>query len=159
MRTRSKSSWLRAGALITALAFAFGGSVSAGAGKSFEGQWLLQVTIPTASGSSETTTFTIHIDAGPRGDTPMGRAVITDDQGQAVGGVWRQVKKKVSLTYEPPCSGDEGAVCATLILQGKIKSKTTFKKGAVIVMWDTPNDNNPALYDTSNGKFSGDRVQ
>jgi hypothetical protein len=33
------------------------------------------------------------------------------------------------------------------------------KKGSVIVMWDTANNHNPALYDTSNGSFRGDRVE
>jgi hypothetical protein len=28
----------------------------------------------------------------------------------------------------------------------------------VIVVWDTPNDSNPALFDTSNGTFRGDRI-
>jgi hypothetical protein len=28
----------------------------------------------------------------------------------------------------------------------------------VIVMWDTENQSNPALYDTSNGTFRGDRI-
>jgi hypothetical protein len=27
------------------------------------------------------------------------------------------------------------------------------------VMWDTANDRNPALYDTSNGTFKGERLQ
>jgi len=26
-------------------------------------------------------------------------------------------------------------------------------------MWDTPNNHNPALFDTSNGTFRGDRIE
>jgi hypothetical protein len=82
---------------------------------------------------------------------------ITDTEGHTVGGAWRQVAKKVSVTYELPCAGD--APCASLILTGKMKSSgTRIKNGSVIVVWDTPNDHNPALFDTSNGSFKGDRL-
>jgi hypothetical protein len=40
-----------------------------------------------------------------------------------------------------------------------MKNGTRFKKGDVIVMWDTPNDANHAQFDTSNGSFTGDRTQ
>ena len=45
-------------------------------------------------------------------------------------------------------------------LTGKIKSSgTKIRNGDVIVMWDTPNDNHAALFDTSTGSFKADRLQ
>jgi hypothetical protein len=64
----------------------------------------------------------------------------------------------VSITYELPCAGTEP--CASLVMLGKIKNENTVvKKGKVIVMWDSPNSTNHAQYDTSNGNFSGVRLE
>ena len=82
---------------------------------------------------------------------------MTDEAGRTVGAAWRQTGKSVSITYELPCPGD--GPCGTLILQGKVKDGgILIKKGSVIVMWDTINDRNPSLYDTSTGTFRGDRI-
>lgn len=124
----------------------------------FAGRWLLTITIPESPGSTNTLIFTVNVDASPRGASLHGRMTITDFAGRTVGGAWRQVAKKVSVTYELPCADD--GPCASLILTGKIKDGgTKIKKGTVIVMWDTPSSNNPSLYDTSNGSFNGVRLE
>lgn len=80
------------------------------AGKNFEGKWQLTVTIPAAPGTKDKRTLVLNVDAGPRGDSLHGRMTITDDRDRVVGGVWRQVGKRVSITFELPCS--EGEYCA-----------------------------------------------
>ncbi len=138
---------------LTLLAF----NANALAAKSFDGKWQFIVTIPAAPGSSEKVIFTLNVEASPRGQSLHGRAMLTDFADQTVPGVWRQSGKQVSLTLEMPCA--ENTPCATLILKGKIKQDTLFKKGDVIVMWDSENSRNPALYDTSNGSFTGTRIE
>lgn len=124
----------------------------------FAGRWIFTITIPESPGSNNTRTFTVNVDASPRGASLHGRMTITDAEGRTVGGAWRQSGKKVSVTYELPCADD--SPCASLILTGKLKDGgTKIRKGAVIVMWDTPNSNNPSLFDTSNGSFNGDRLE
>jgi hypothetical protein len=127
------------------------------AAKELRGRWVLSITIPEAPGSTVTRTFTVTLDVSPRGESLHGRARLIDEAGRVVGGAWRQAGKQVSIAYELPCPGD--GPCASLILQGRVKnSSTLIKKGSVIVMWDTINDSNPALYDTSLGTFRGDRT-
>jgi hypothetical protein len=127
-----------------------------GAGKAFDGKWGLTITIPVAPNSDQMQTFSVEVDAGPRGDSLHGRMMITDAENRVVGGVWRQVGKRVSITYELPCTDE--APCASVVLMGKIKAKTRIKAGDVIVMWDTPSDNNQAPYDTSTGTFTATRL-
>ena len=128
------------------------------AGNELKGRWTLLITIPDAPNSTTTRTFTLTLEVSPRGESLHGRANVTDEAGRTVGAAWRQVGKRVSIAYEMPCPGD--VPCASLILQGKVKGGgILIKKGSVIVMWDTPNDRNPALYDTSNGTFRGDRIE
>lgn len=128
------------------------------AGNDLAGKWTLTVTIPEAPGSKTTRTFTLNLDVSPRGESLHGRLNITDEAGRTVGGAWRQVGKQISIAYELPCPGD--FPCASVIMLGKVKGGgVLIKKGQVIVMWDTANDKNPALYDTSNGSFRGDRVE
>lgn len=128
-------------------------------GKSLDGRWLFTITIPESPTSSAKRTFTVTLDVSPRGDSLHGRLTVTDAENRMVSGAWRQVGKGISITYELPCPADGSTPCATLVMLGKIKGENNLvKKGTVIVMWDTPNDNNPALYDTSNGKFSGERI-
>ena len=127
------------------------------ASKKFEGRWVLNITMPEAPGSNTTRTFTINLDAGPRGNSLHGRATIIDSNNISIGGVWRQSGKKIVVVYELPCL--EGEPCATLVLHGKMKdANTIIKKGDVTVMWDATNDRNPALHETSNGSFSADRL-
>jgi hypothetical protein len=129
-------------------------------GKSFEGRWLLTITIPESPTSNNRRTLTVTLDVSPRGDSLNGRLTATDGDSRAVSGAWRQVGKRISITYELPCPDDGSAPCATLVMLGKIKGEGTIvKKGTVIVMWDTQSDTNPALYDTSNGSFNAQRLE
>jgi hypothetical protein len=125
------------------------------AAKKFVGRWQFTITIPQSPDTNETMTLSVDLDVAPRDNSLHGRLAIRDAQGRTVGGVWRQVGKRISVAYELPCS--PGSPCASLILLGKIKG-TIIKKGDVIVMWDTPNDRNHAQFDTSNGSFSGLRL-
>jgi hypothetical protein len=140
------------------LAMLLGVAPSVFGAKQLTGRWSLTVTIPDGPNSAGTRTFTVTLDASPRGESLHGRLTVTDEAGRTVGGAWRQVGKDASIAYELPCPGD--GPCGSVILLGKIKSGgTRIKNGTVIVMWDTPNDHNPALYDTSNGSFNGQRLE
>lgn len=158
MKSRMMSNRFRFAALLAAFSLAATLSISNGlAAKSFEGKWTFTVTIPVAPRSNQNQTLTITIDAFPR-EGLHGRMLITDAENRTLPGVWRKAGKKVSLTYDLPCSGD--GPCASLVLIGKAKSSfTRIKNGDVIVMWDSDNDQNPALFDTSNGSFSATRVE
>ena len=151
--------WLvRAPLLLIILPGLFMMNSSAFAGKAFDGLWSVNITIPESPTSNNNRTFTVNFDVSPRGSSLHGRMTITDQENRTVGGVWRQVNKKVFITYELPCTDEEP--CASLVMTGKIKPAIAkLKKGKVIVMWDTPNEQNIALFDTSNGKFNGDRLQ
>jgi hypothetical protein len=132
-------------------------SPSALAGKKLQGRWQLTITIPEGPNSDKSRVFPVTVDVSPRGDSLQGRLTIADEGGRTVGGVWRQTGKKISIAYELPCSPADQ--CGSLVLLGKIKEGgVKIKGGTVIVMWDTPNDRNHALYDTSNGSFSGERL-
>jgi hypothetical protein len=155
MRGRIHSS--KAAAVVLALLLA--GVPAIAAGKSFEGRWVFTITIPESPGSKAKRTLTVTFDADPRGDSLNGRLTATDDANRTVSGAWRQVGKRLSITYELPCPDDGSAPCASVVLLGKIKGEGALvKKGAVIVMWDTQSDTNPALYDTSNGTFNAVRL-
>jgi hypothetical protein len=146
-------------AIILTLIALLASTPSAFAAKKFDGRWVLTITIPESPTSSNKRTFTVNLDVSPRGGSLHGRMTITDANNRTAGGTWRQDGKKVSFSYELPCSAEDTAPCATLLLKGKMKSSNTkFSKGDVIVMWDTANQSNPALYDTSNGSFSGERL-
>lgn len=142
---------------LAAVALLFTIAPSVLAGNELKGRWTLRITIPEAPDSTTTRTFTVTLEVVPRGESLHGRANLTDEAGRTVGAAWRQVGKNVSIAYELPCPGD--GPCASLILQGRVKGGgVLIKRGSVIVMWDTTNDRNPALYDTSNGSFRGDRI-
>jgi hypothetical protein len=143
---------------IVALLLLIAMAPAAFAGNELAGQWTLTITIPDSPGSNTTRTFTVNLDVSPRGESLHGRLNITDEAGKTVGGAWRQVGKNVSIAYELPCPGD--GPCASLILLGRVKGGgVKIKNGTVIVMWDTTNNRNPALYDTSNGSFRGTRIE
>lgn len=144
--------------VMVALALLLAATSPAFAAPKFVGRWSFTVTIPESPAGANNRTFTVNLDVSPRGESLHGRTTIADAEGHNVGGAWRQVAKKVSVTYELPCAGD--GPCATLILTGKLKSSgTKIKNGNVIVVWDTSNAHNPALFDTSNGSFKGDRLE
>ena len=117
----------------------------------------MTITIPESPTSNSKRTITVTLEASPRGDSLNGRLTATDDNNRTVSGAWRQVGKQISITYELPCPDDGSAACGSLVMLGKVKGDA-IRKGKVIVMWDTPNDSNPALYDTANGNFSGERL-
>jgi len=149
----------KAAAAVVLLLLLAGVPVNAG-GKSFEGRWVFTITIPESPGVKTKRTLTVTFEADPRGDSLNGRLRATDDNNRTVSGAWRQVGKRISITYELPCPDDGSAPCASLVMLGKIKGEGTLvKKGTVIVMWDTQSDSNPALYDTSNGTFNAVRLE
>jgi hypothetical protein len=156
--SRTRYSRKRVVSALAAMALLFTIATSVLAGNELKGQWTLRITIPEAPDSTTTRTFTVTLDVRPRGESLHGRANLTDEAGRTVGAAWRQVGKNISIAYELPCPGD--GPCASLILQGRVKGGgVLMKKGSVIVMWDTSNNRNPALYDTSNGSFRGDHVE
>lgn len=143
-----------AAAVVVALLLA--GAPASAAGK-LDGRWTLTITIPESPTSNAKRTLTVMLDVSPRGDSLNGRLSVTDDSNRTVSGAWRQVGKQVSITYELPCAADGSAACGSLVMLGKLKGDS-IRKGRVIVMWDTPSDSNPALYDTANGSFNGERL-
>ena len=158
MICRASHSRKRVASALAVVALLLTTATSVLAGNELKGRWTLRITIPDAPDSTTTRTFTVTLDVVPRGESLHGRANLTDEAGRTVGAAWRQVGKNVSIAYELPCPGD--GPCASLILQGRVKGGgVLMKKGSVIVMWDTANNRNPALYDTSNGSFRGDRIE
>lgn len=143
--------------LVVATASMLSGAPVLAAAK-LQGQWTLTLTIPDGPNSPTNSTVILNMDVSPRDGSLHGRVTLTDQAGRTVSGAWRQVGKNASIAFELPCPGD--VPCASVILLGKVKGGGfLIKNGTVIVMWDTPNDRNPALYDTSNGSFRGDRLQ
>ena len=119
------------------------------------GAWTVTITIPSAPGSQQTVTSTVTFNVTARGKALVGRMTITDDQNRTVAGVWREVGKSISITYEPFCDPSSPGPCATILLIGKVKAAAGVIKGSkAIVIWDTPNSRNPALFSTSEGTFS-----
>jgi len=121
-----------------------------------DGVWSVTITIPESPTSTLNQTLSVTLNVSPLGDSLVGRMTITDSQGRTVGGVWRQVGKHISITYELPCSS--GDTCATLVMMARLKADR-LKNGQVIVMWDVPDNKNPALFQTSVGSFTGTRGQ
>ena len=143
---------------LTVVVVVLAAASTAFSGNELAGRWTLTITFPDGPGSTTTRTQTVTLEVFPRGESLHGRANLTDGAGKRYGATWRQVGKRVSIAYELPCSGD--TQCASLILQGRVKGGgIVIKKGSVIVVWDTPNNRNPALFDTSNGTFRGDRIE
>jgi hypothetical protein len=123
------------------------------------GKWQVIITAPAAPGSSQKNTFIVNFDVSAM-DTGslVGRLLITDQQNRSVSGVWREVGKMISITYEPFCDPSQTVPCATFILLGKVKGGGAVIKGQLVVEWDTADSRNPALYQTDNGRFSGQVV-
>jgi len=133
-------------------------ATTAFSGNELAGRWTLTINFPDGPNSTTTRTQTVTLEVFPRGDSLHGRANLTDESGKKYGATWRQVGKRVSIAYELPCSGD--TQCASMILQGRVKGGgIVINRESVIVVWDTPNNRNPALFDTANGTFRGDRIE
>ncbi len=140
-----------------AMLMAFAGEVpTASAKKLYKGEWVITITAPDSPTGNQfgTQTFTIlarKFDFPPS-PLPLNKLTATRQGGPAVQGVWRQVGKNFSLTFEIPC--ESGVICGTVILRGRIKPKD-FMKGEAFVIWDTRDDQNVARYETVNGSFQG----
>ena len=120
------------------------------------GKWQVTVTMPVTPGSGQKNSQTLILNVSPMDSSSLnGRLTVTDQSNRTVSGVWREVGKMISITYEPVCDESQGAPCATLILLGRVKGGGTIVKGQVVVEWDRPDSSNPSLYATDNGKFSG----
>ncbi|HSB08967.1 MAG TPA: hypothetical protein VLM38_05610 [Blastocatellia bacterium] len=158
MISRAKHSFRLAVLMLLAAATLLMSGIPVSAAAKLAGQWMLTINIPEGPNSSTNRTLVLNMAVSPRNGSLHGRVAITDEAGRTVSGAWRQVGKRASIAFEMPCPGD--VPCASVILLGKVKGGGfVIKNGTVIVMWDTPNDRNPALYDTSNGSFRGDRLQ
>ena len=124
------------------------------------GKWQITITMPASPGSSQKSSRTLILNVSPMDDGSLnGRLTVTDQDNKTVSGVWREVGKMISITYEPVCDSSPTAPCGTLILLGRVKGGGTVVKGQVVVEWDSQDSRNPALYDTDNGKFSGQLVE
>ena len=129
---------------------------TASAKKLFKGEWVITITVPDSPTGNSFGTQTFRVLARkfdfPPSPLPLNKLTATAESGTAVQGVWRQVGKNFSLTFEMPC--EPGAACGTVVLRGRIKPKD-FMQGTAIVVWDTRDDSNVARYQTVNGTFQG----
>jgi hypothetical protein len=147
---------LRAVVALALLVASAGEVPTASAKKIFKGEWVITITVPDSPTGNRfgTQTFTIlarKFDFPPS-PLPLNKLTATAQGGTAVQGVWRQVGKNFSLTFEMPC--ESGVSCGTVILRGRIKPKD-FTQGTAFVIWDTRDDENVARYETVNGTFQG----
>lgn len=153
----NKRAWMLRAIVAVALLFAAGaaGPVT-DAKKLWKNQWVITVTVPDSPSGNHfgTRTFTIvarNFDSPPS-PLPLRKLTARAEDGTEVQGVWRQVGKKFSLTFELPCQ--PGAPCGTLIVRGGFKLKVTMR-GQAYVIWDTPDPGNIARFETVNGTFEG----
>ena len=127
-----------------------------GKGLPLVGKWQVTITMPGSPGSGQKNSQTLTLDVSPMDSGSLnGRLTVTDQSNRTVSGVWREAGKMISITFEPVCDQSQGAPCLTLILLGRVKGGGTIMKGQVVVEWDRPDNSNPSLYATDNGKFSG----
>ena len=120
------------------------------------GKWQITITIPASPGTSQKSSQALTLNVSPMDEGSLnGRLTVTDQNNKTVSGVWREVGKMISITFEPVCDESQGAPCATLLLLGRVKGGGTIVKGQVVVEWDRLDSSNPSLYATDNGKFSG----
>jgi hypothetical protein len=156
MKSEKRKIIMRAVAAFAVMMALAGQVPTASAKKLYKGEWVITITAPDSptGNSFGTKTFTVlarKFDFPPS-PLPLNKLTATAQGGPAVQGVWRQVGKNFSLTFEIPC--EAGATCATVILRGRIKPKD-FMRGTAIVVWDTRDDENVARYQTVNGTFEG----
>jgi len=130
-----------------------------GKGLPLVGKWQVTVTMPVSPGSAQKNSQTLTLNVSPMDSGSLnGRLTVTDQSNRTVSGVWREVGKMISITFEPACDESQGAPCATLLLLGRVKGGGTIVKGQVVVEWDRLDGSNPSLYLTDNGKFAGQAV-
>ena len=127
----------------------------ADAKKLWKKQWVITVTVPDSPTGNHLGTRTFTIRARnfnePPSPLPLRKLTATAETGTAVQGVWRQIGKNFSLTFELPCEAE--AACGTVILRGTFKKLTM--SGRAYVMWDTRDGENLAGFETVNGSFEG----
>jgi hypothetical protein len=151
--------WTRRVAVAAALLTLVGlAGPAADAKKLWKNEWIITVTIPDSPSGNQfgTRAFTIlarNFNAPPS-PLPLRKLTATSDDETAVQGVWRQVGKDFSMTFELACA--PGSTCGTLIVRGRFKSQTTMR-GQAYVVWDTPDSENVARFETVNGTFEGVR--
>jgi hypothetical protein len=130
--------------------------VNAGKGKLWRGEWVITITAPDSDSGYHfgVKTFTVRasVNDSPPSPLPLQQLTATSDDGVAVQGVWRQTGKRFSLTFEMPCG--EGESCSTVILRGKMSSKTMMT-GQTILVLDARDRRNVSGYETVNGTFEG----
>jgi hypothetical protein len=157
MQVKHKSYYRRITTVIVIL-LALGAATPtyAGKGKLWKGQWVITITAPDSEAGFQfgvkTFTFKASSNNFPPSPLPLQQFTATSDDGMVIEGVWRQSGKKFSLTFELPCN--EGEACSTVILRGKMKSKTQMT-GQTILVLDVRNRRNAAGYETVNGTFQG----
>lgn len=146
-------------AVIALLAFA-AIAPDAPAKKLFKKTWRVVITAPDSPTGNHFGTQTYVIKArkfdAPPSPLPLRKLTATRDDGteQEAQGVWRQDGKNFSLTFELPC--EPGATCGSIILRGRFSSSTAMS-GQAIIIWDTPDRDNVARFQTVNGTFEGTR--
>jgi hypothetical protein len=129
---------------------------AAAKGLPLEGKWQVTITMPASPGSNQKNSQMLIFNVSPMDSSSLnGRLTVTDQSNRTVSGVWREVGKMISITFEPVCDQSQVAPCSTLIMLGRVKGGGTMIKGQVVVEWDRPDSSNPALYETDNGRFSG----
>src|SRR5215472_4002431 len=107
-----------------------------GKGLPLVGKWQVTITMPVSPGSNQKNSQTVTIDVSPMDSGSLnGRLTVTDQSNRTVSGVWREVGKMISITFEPVCDPSQGAPCSTLILLGRVKGGVKIK-GQVVVEWD-----------------------
>ncbi len=122
------------------------------------GEWLVAITAPDSPTGNRfgTRTFKLSIGKYPSESTsgPFKLLSAASDDGVVAQGVWRNFGRSYSLTFEMQC--EEGAVCGTVTLRGKLRSETEMS-GPAIVVWDTQDRSNVAGFETVNGTYTGIR--
>ncbi|HEX8088101.1 MAG TPA: hypothetical protein VF762_04570 [Blastocatellia bacterium] len=151
-------SWSGRAAAVAAILLALGAvaPVNAAKGKLWQGEWVITITAPDSDSGYHfgVKTFTIKamVNDAPPSPLPLQQLTATSDEGVTVQGVWRQKGKKFSLTFELSCG--EVEACSTVVLRGKMKSKTRMTGQAILVL-DVRDRRNAAGYETVNGTFEG----
>jgi hypothetical protein len=157
MQFKHKSWYGRASAVIAVLLM-LGAAVpvNAGKGKLWKGVWVITITAPDSDSGYhfgvKIYTIRASVNDFPPSPLPLQQLTATSDDGSVIEGVWRQSGKKFSISFEMPCG--EGESCSTVILRGKMKSKTVMT-GQTILVLDARDRRNAAGYETVNGTFEG----
>jgi hypothetical protein len=122
--------------------------------------WRVVITAPDSPTGNQFGTQTYVIKARKRtfSPSPLPLRTLTATREEPIAqetqGVWRQEGKSFSLTFELKC--EPGTACGSVILRGRFSSSTAMS-GQAIIIWDTPDRENVARFETVNGTFQGTR--